>query len=262
MFDFLKRGIMPAVLALCLGVISSPVQAGEISEAIRAAVDNPARSAADRERDAGRKAGEVLAFADIAPGMTVLDVFSGSGYYGEILSRVVGADGKVIAHNNEAYMLFGVEEFAARYGDDRLANVEHFLAEANDLDVGEGVADAALLILSFHDIYHFTGPKAGYVWPHIDPNLFLGNIMRSLKPGGVLAVVDHRAREGAARGTGDTLHRVDPAIVREEMEVAGFEFVGEADFLENPEDTLELSVFDPAIRGKTSRFVHLYRKPG
>ncbi len=262
MFTFLRRGIMPAVLVLCLGVVFNTARAGEISEAIQAAVDNPARSDADRARDAGRNPGEVLAFAGIAPGMTVLDVFSGSGYYGEMLSRVVGAKGKVIAHNNDAYMKFGVEEFAARYGDDRLANVQHFLAEANDLDVGEGVADAALLIAAFHDIYHFTGPKAGYVWPHIDTKLFLGNILRSLKPGGVLAVVDHRAKEGAARGTGDTLHRVDPAIVREEMELAGFEFVGEADFLENPDDTLELSVFDPAIRGKTIRFVHLYRKPG
>ena len=260
MLNSLKRGLWPAAIALCMGV-SGNVQAGEIPEAIQAAVDNPARPAKDRERDAGRMPGQVLAFVGVEPGMTVLDVFSANGYYGELLSRVVGADGKVIAHNNQAYLQFGGEEFAARYDDDRLANVEHVLAEANDLDVGEGVADAALLILGFHDIYHFTGPKSEYVWPHIDPQVFLGNIFRSLRPGGVLGVVDHRAREGAARGTGDTLHRVDPAIVREEMEVAGFEFVGEADFLRNPDDTLELLVFDPAIRGKTDRIVHLYRKP-
>lgn len=259
MLNGLRRSMIVAAVTFAANL---PIAvAADLPESIQAALDNPARPAADQERDAARKPGQVMAFAGIEPGMTVLDVFSGGGYYGELLSRAVGPEGRVIAHNNSATMKFAGEAFDQRYSGARLENVEHYLAEANDLDVGEGVADAVLLIQGFHDLYHFTGPKSGYYWPHIDPKTFLGNLRRSLKSGGVLAIIDHSAKEGAARGTGDTLHRVDPAIVREELELAGFEFIAEAGFLGNPNDTLETSVFYPAIRGKTDRFVHLYRKP-
>ena len=67
------------------------------------AVAAEGRTDADRERDAGRKPAEVLEFFAIEPGMSILDMFSGGGYYTELLSHVVGPEGRVVAHTNSAY---------------------------------------------------------------------------------------------------------------------------------------------------------------
>ena len=68
----------------------------------RDTLQNPARPETDRARDADRKPAEVLQFLGVMPGMTVLDMFSGGGYYTKILSSVVGDSGRVVAHSNEA----------------------------------------------------------------------------------------------------------------------------------------------------------------
>lgn len=259
----LRRGIASAVLAICMGFSgNAPALAGshELSDAVKAAVDNQARSAADRARDAGRQPGKVLDFIGIKSGMTVLDVFSGGGYYAELMSHVVGADGKVIAHNSQGSLAYVGDEVKARYADGRLANVGNLLADANDLDAGDGMADAALLILGFHDIFYVSAENPEAL-PGIDPAVFLGNIKRAMKPGAVFGLIDHSAAAGSTSETGATLHRISEAIVREQMAAAGFEFIGEADFLRNPDDARDLGVFDPAIQGKTDRFLHLYRKP-
>lgn len=214
------------------------------------------RSEADRARDAGRKPGQVLRFSGIEAGQTVVDLFSGGGYYAELLSRYLGDDGKVIAHNNRTYTGYVAAELKARYGEQRLANVQQVVQEANDLDVGADVADAVFLVLAYHDIYYQAEG-----WPAIDEDKFLANIYRAVKPGGVLLVVDHRARAGAPPESGNRVHRIDPALVKQSISAAGFRFERDADFLANPDDNLLGSVFDPAIRGNTSRFVHLYRKP-
>ena len=77
------------------------------------------RSEADRISDPDRKPKEVLEFLDIQPGMRVLDLFSGGGYYTEILSRVVGENGSVVAHNNQAYMDYAEESLAKRFDEGR-----------------------------------------------------------------------------------------------------------------------------------------------
>lgn len=241
-----------------IGFGTGSAMAGEPSAGIMAAIDNPGRSDKDRARDATRKPGQVLEFAGIAPGATVLDIFSGGGYYAEILSHYLGSEGKVIAQNNQAYLDFVKDELATRYADGRLANVDQVLQEANDLDVGEGVADAALLVLSYHDIYHH--PKDGG-WPDIDRDTFLGNIYRALKPGGMLLVIDHRAAAGSPTEVGESLHRIDPARVTMGMTKNGFVLELEANFLSNPDDPLDIPMYDETIRGKTDRFVHRYRKP-
>ena len=81
-----------------------------------AALASEARPEGDRARDAGRKPAEVLEFMGIEPGMTVLDMFTGSGYYAEILSGVVGDEGKVIAQSNQAYLAFVGDAFEERFG--------------------------------------------------------------------------------------------------------------------------------------------------
>ena len=117
-----------------------------------AAVANASRPEADRGRDAGRKPAEVLEFLGIGNGMTVLDMFSGGGYYAEILASVVGDGGKVIAQSNEAYLQFVGEEFHTRYANDRLPNVDILMAENNEFDVAADSLDAVMLVLSYHDL--------------------------------------------------------------------------------------------------------------
>ena len=80
-------------------------------------------------------------------------------------------------------------------------------------------------------------------------------------PGGVFLVFDHTAEAGSGLRDTDTLHRIDPAIVKKEVEEAGFQFEGESKALKNPADDLKKSVFDKAIKGHTDQFIYKFRKP-
>ena len=222
------------------------------------AVTNPARNDADRERDAGRKPAQVLDFMRIEPGMTILDLFSGGGYYSEILSYVVGENGSVVSHSNEAYLTFVGDEFNARHADGRLPNVEVLMAENNELELSADQFDAILLILAYHDIF-YVAPQQG--WPKIDGEKLLAELFKGLKPGGIVGIVDHFAEAGAPRETGGTVHRIDPGIVIADMQAAGFTLDAKSDVLRNMNDDYSKIVFDPELRGKTDRFVLRFVKP-
>jgi len=222
------------------------------------AVAHEARPEADRGRDAGRKPAEVLEFFGITPGMTVLDMFSGGGYYTEILSYAVGENGRVIAQSNEAYLQFVGDEFEERYLGGRLTNAQVLMAENNELELEADSLDAVMLVLSFHDLF-YTAPDNG--WPAIDVPAFLAELHSGLRTGGIVGIIDHYAADGAPSDTGGTTHRIDPAIVVAAMTDAGFELDGQSDLLRNPEDDYEKVVFDPELRGKTDRFLMRFRKP-
>ncbi len=222
------------------------------------AVANSARNDADRERDAGRKPAQVLDFMHIEPGMTILDLFSGGGYYSEILSYVVGENGSVVAHSNEAYLTFVGDEFNARHADGRLPNVDVLIAENNELELSADQFDAILLILAYHDIF-YVAPQQG--WPKIDGEKLLAELFKGLKPGGIVGIVDHFAEAGAPRETGGTVHRIDPGIVIADMQAAGFTLDAKSDLLRNMNDDYSKIVFDPELRGKTDRFVLRFVKP-
>jgi predicted methyltransferase len=249
--------VLLCLAALCACREPEPVEtSGPGSAAIAAALAHAERSAADREADGHRKPGAVLGFFGIEPGMTVLDLWSGTGYYAEILYRVVGDSGRVWAHNNSPY-LAQAEALAERFGNGRLAGVERLVAENNELALPAATFDAVLMILTYHDIY-FVDEAIG--WQRIDGPALLAEIRRALKPGGVLGVVDHAASLGAPGETGGTLHRIDPAIVRREIEAAGFVLEAESGALRNPNDDLSGPVFGDAIRGRTDLFIYRFRK--
>ena len=90
----------------------------------------------------------------------------------------------------------------------------------------------------------------------IDPMIFNRAVFRALKPGGVFLVVDHTAESGSGMRDTDTLHRIDPAIVKKQIEDAGFVFEGESNVLRNPADDLKKLVFDE-IDPQPHRSVHL-----
>lgn len=243
---------------LLAGCGENAVEREEPADPVSRALAAEARPDADRERDATRKPAEVLGFFGIAPGMTVLDVFSGGGYYTEIAARIAGPEGRVVAHNNQAYLDYAADEIAARYGEGRLANVERVNGPVTELDVEPGSVDVALLILAYHDIYF--RPEDGS-WPRIDGPTMLGRIHAALRPGGILGVVDHAGSPDITVEEIGRLHRIDEARLVREIEAAGFELIESSDVLRNPDDIRLLPMYDSRIRGRTDRLVLKFRKP-
>ena len=257
--------LLPFVLAACDPPAGNAVDSEDmmISKAMDASIYSAAIAGEERlekdvERDARSKPAKVLEFFGIRPGMRVLDLFSGGGYYSELLSRVVGPEGSVVAHNNSAYVRYAGDEIEQRYAGDRLSNVETLMAENNELDLPQEDFDAVLMILAYHDVY-YSNPKEG--WPKIDGPRLLAEVFQATKPGGVLGIVDHYAEAGAARETGGTLHRIDPSIVIADVTSAGFVLEEKSDELRNMNDDYGKIVFDPELRGKTDRFILRFRKP-
>jgi len=248
-------------LLLCLALASLAGCAGvSINESagIERVLANPARSAADRERDARDKPAEVLALARFKRGDTVADLLAGGGYYSEILSGIVGPAGKVLLVNNTGYENFGRKALAGRLADGRLPNVQHVVGPSEALGLPEAALDGAVIVMSYHDLY-WVDEKEG--WPKVDAGRFLDQVVRALKPGGVLLVVDHSAKSGTGSADAQALHRIDEQFAIADFRSHGLEWEAAIPVLRNPDDDRGRNVFDPAIRGRTDRFVHLYRKP-
>lgn len=223
-----------------------------------AALASDSRSEEDRASDAGRQGATVLEFFGIEPGDVILEMWAGGGYYTELLAHVVGESGKVVVHANTPILAFAGEAHEKRHADNRLPNTEILMAENNELTLQADSFDAATIILNYHDLYWSSEQ---YGWDEIDVATFLAELYKSIKPGGVLGIVDHQAASGSPSETGNTLHRLDSAIVIAELEAAGFVLDGESDVLRNVEDDHSKGVFDPEIRGKTDRYVLRFIKP-
>ena len=183
----------------------------------------------------------------------------GGGYNAEILSGIVGPSGHVLLVNNPGYDGFGKKGWTERLANDRLPNVQHIVGPTDALGMGDNTLDGAVIVMSYHDRY-WVNEKDG--WPKIDAGQFLDQIARALKPGGVLLVVDHSAKEGTGSSAAQTLHRIDEQFAIADFRKHGLVWEAAMPYLRNPDDDRSKRVFDPAIRGKTDRFVHLYRKPG
>jgi predicted methyltransferase len=250
------------IVALALPV-QSALAADEVAEddaaAIAAAIASPDRPKADVAQDARRKPQQVLEFAGIAPGMYVIDAFSAGGYYTELLARTVGAKGQVIAYNNPPYAKFAEKGIALRYDGNRLPNVRQVTSSIEDLKLIPASLDTAIFVMSYHDLY--WRPTDGS-WPATDPMLLLAKLYAALKPGGVVVVQDHVATPGGDPAkVVDSLHRIDPALVKRDFEKAGFVLDGESTLLAHPEDDHSKLVYDDAIRGRTDQFLCRFRKP-
>jgi predicted methyltransferase len=253
-----KRAETPATSAQSDQTIEQAATGIADVAAIDAALANPNRFPGDREQDDTRKSKELLVFLGARPGMHVIDYFSAGGFNAELLSLVVGADGRVIAYNNEPYAKFSGSKPQERFGNDRLPNVEQIVAPPEALSLPDESLDAALFVLSYHDLYWRS--KDGS-WPQTDPATALARLVPALKQGAVVVVVDHVANPGGDPGEiVDTLHRIDPDIIKRDFQAAGLTFESEANFLRNPQDDRTKQVFDESIRGKTDRVVMRFVK--
>lgn len=218
------------------------------------AVANPARPEADRERDMNTHPAALLRFAGVKAGDTVVDLFSGGGYNAELLAAIVGPAGKVYMHNNAGYRNFAGDAIAARGAGARLRNVEKLDAEIESVPLPDNSADVIWINMSYHDAYWVN---EGWT---VTADKFFPTVKRILKPGGAVIVIDHIAPIGSGSSLTSELHRIDPAFARTEFVTRGFRFVASSDMLANPNDPLDIGVFDPSIQGKTSRFVYKFTK--
>ena len=248
----MKKLLLATTLAL------APISAARAVPAdVAAAVSAPGRPAAATALDAGRHPAEVLRFMGLRRGDRALDLFTGSGYYGEIMARAVGPRGSVLAWNPTAFTDNDDRTaLAAVHG--RSPNFSFVATEESGFALPERAFDFVMIHLNYHDTY-FDVPRRQF---HMEPDAFLRTVFNSLKPGGTFAVIDHVASPGGdTRAVVSRLHRIDPATVRADFERAGFVFDGELALLRNPEDDHSKGVFDASIRGRTDRFVYRFRRP-
>ena len=249
---------MLAQAILGLVMLSSGGDGGHEADYIQAAMESPIRLESDLERDAGRQPDKVLAFLGIKPGMHVLDLFSGGGYYSTIVSGIVGEDGSVTSHNNEAYLAYAADELTQREDVGVPDNLILLVSEANDLDLPEGEYDAVLAILTWHDFYYV---EPGIGWPKVDLEHMIATLCKGMKKGGILGIVDHVAAPGGdVWEVAQTLDRIDPARIKADLKGSCFKFKGEADFLRNPDDDHSLPMSNAKVRGKTDRVVYKFRR--
>ena len=253
----------PALLALLVtGFSANPLLARSEkadATAIAASIASPERSQADRQRDAWAKPQIVLTLLGARPGMQIIDYLAGDGYYSELLARIVGPQGGVIVYNNGGYASFVGQKLAARFEGKRVPNTLLKVDEIADLKLPAKSLDAALFVMSYHDVY-FTVP--GAPGPMGDPLQAVGALFSALKPGGVVVVQDHVAKAGSDPvDSVNKMHRIDPEVVKRTFQQAGFKLDAQDDTFKNPGDDHSKLVFDPSIRHKTDQFLLRFRKP-
>ena len=243
---------MVALLAVCAGLDSAAQSASGAAklspERIREIVASPDRSEADRKNDVRRKPAEMLTFIGIVPGMVAVDLSDGGGYTTELIARAVGPTGRVYGQSTNPAAPARLAERArirppatcggrpeVRGSVSRGGRVERCRSRDTDVQLSRSRP-------------HGHRPRADEQ----------GGVA-ALKPGGMYVIADHSGRPGTGISESGTLHRVEEAFVRKEVEAAGFKLVAEGGFLRNPADPRDKETPDPAM--PKDEFVLKFVKP-
>jgi predicted methyltransferase len=237
------------VLALA-AAIAATAPKPSIAQDYAAIIAAPDRADSDRQTDKRRDPVKLLSFTGAKTGMTVLDMGAGGGYSTELMARAVGPTGKVYAQDHETSPR-AKERFDARMKTDAMKNVTA-LDRPFDDPVPDDVKD--LDLITFFFFYHDTTYMA------VDRAAMNKKLFAALKPGGMLIIADHSAKEGAGTSVGKTLHRIEQNTLEKEVLAAGFNLVAAGEFLRHPEDTREEKIFGAKV--PIDEFVLKFRKPG
>lgn len=225
-------------------------------EALDKALADRARKDQAATADARRKPEPLIALAGVKPGDKVLDLIPGTGYWTRIFSKIVGPEGKVYAVWPQPYARLAMGDVSTMErlsADKYYGNIVTEVQPTTTLTAPEPL-DVVWTSQNFHDYPdEFMGKG--------DPAMFARDAFKILRPGGTFMVIDHMAKPGRGLADTDTLHRIDPAAVRQIVEAAGFRFAGESKALNNPQDPLDIPVFDKSVRGNTSQFAYKFVKP-
>lgn len=284
------RHVSKLLFALFLFLAAGAAWAGG-ADAERLAAALAAQPAEVQARYAWRHPQQTLEFFEVAPGTTVVEALPGDGWYTRILLDYLGKDGRLVGADYALQMfpLFGffseeqlkqketwTLEFvsgATEWAGDDGAPVAAFVFGALPEEM-KGTADTVLLIRALHNLARFEG-QGGFL------TAALKDVYDVLKPGGIVGVVQHQAREDMpdafASGRNGYLKQ---SFVVAQMEAAGFEFVGESDINHNDKDqpaesdivwrlppTLATSRDNPELKaqmeavGESNRMTLKFRKP-
>lgn len=225
--------------------------------ALDAALADPARQSHRTVGDERRQPGPLIALAGVKPGDKVLDLIPGDGYWTRIFSKIVGPDGKVYAVWPEAY---------ARYARGNVKTLQGLSANPYYGNIVTEVQKSAVLtapekfdVVWTSQNYHDYPDE--YMGEDADPASLNKAVFEMRKPGGVYMIIDHRAANGRGMADTEKLHGVDPAVIKQQVEAAGFRFAGESKVLEKATHPLNIPVFDKRVRGRTSQFAYKFVKP-
>ena len=252
------------------GQDSPPLSSARIIEIL----SSPDRTTADRTNDLRRKPEQMLGFIGIRPGIVALDLSAAGGYTTELLARSIGPTGKVYGQSrprdpNQAPTSSSVPEgntrpnlapvaapgappAAPRPSPVALADRDARLHEAGipaapivalsrpfedpvPSDLASEQIDLVTLMFNYHDLGHLG----------VDRAMMNRAVFRALKPGGLYVIADHAGRPGTGISESGTLHRIEEAFLRQEVEAAGFRLVEEGKFLRNPNDPRDKNTPDP-----------------
>lgn len=242
-------------LVLAIGCSACQTMGSGPSTDIAAAVADPARPAADIQRDMARHPAELMAFAGVKRGWKIADYMPGGGYFTRIFSGIVGPEGHVYAVYPKFMAHFEKQDVAsieALVADPHYANTTYLVTSDDSFKAPEPL-DLIWTSLNYHDLQ--------FGLSHDQIIALDKSIYASLKPGGVFLVIDHVAAKGTGWSVARTLHRIDPEAIKADMAEAGFRLEAESRVLRNPDDPHTAVVFDPSIRGHTDQAVFRFRKP-
>ncbi|WP_295132318.1 methyltransferase [uncultured Reyranella sp.] len=270
-----KRRAMIAGAAFLLAAGPAMAQQPNSPARIAEILASPDRSAADRTNDQRRKPADMLAFIAIVPGSTALDLSAGGGYTTELLARSIGPTGAVYGQSrpprdpsqpaprpaapegNANPTAAPVAAPATPPAPPRPSPVA--LADRSEKMKAAGVAAAPITALSrpFEDplpaelangrfdlvTLMFNYHDLGFLG--VDRAKMNAAAFKALKPGGFYVIADHSGRPGTGISESGTLHRIEEAFLRKEVEAAGFKLVAEGNFLRNPNDPRDKNTPDP-----------------
>jgi predicted methyltransferase len=238
------------VFSLIACLVASPGVHAQAAPDYATLMAAPDRSDADRKADTRRDPLPLLAFADLRPGMKVLDMGAGGGYSTELIARAVVPGGVVYGQNAPDLGEKAKAAFDARLKTpamkDAVADVRPF-----DDPAPPGVHDFNLITFLFY--YHDT------TYMNVDRAEMDRNMFAVLKPGGFLVIADHSALPGQGTSVGKTLHRIEENTLRKEVEAAGFRVVAEGNFWRHPDDTRDFPSYRPTM--PVDEFVLKFQKP-
>jgi predicted methyltransferase len=222
-----------AVPATALVLCAAPSFAADAQ--LKAAVDSPSRAAEHKARDQFRKPAETLTFWGLKPKQTVIEVVPGTGYWTEILAPYAKATGgKYVAGvadldnpKTSEGAKRGRAAFESKYADQAkwgTISYANFGAQSKPL----GAPGSADMVITARNIHNFMYQGA------LDK--LMGDFYAVLKPGGVLAVEEHRA-DPRAEAPNVSDGYVGVATVVAAAEKAGFKLAAKSELNANPKDT-------------------------
>ena len=217
-----------------------------LSELYKRATTSPIRTNEDKRADASRKPIEFLQFAQVRPGMRVLDIATGGGYTTQLLALVVGITGTVWAQGNQKGPALN-----KRLVDHPQSNIVPVISSFEDPVPNDAPKlDLITNIMNYHNSTYLSVARRA----SLNQRLF-----KAMKSGGYLIVIDHSTKTGTDITTAKSLHRIDQAIVLDEIQKVGFRLEQESNFLRNPSDPRTQAYFDMEI--PTDKFAFRFVKP-